>query len=117
MLSYTLHRLAHSSKYTERALAACNPSCPPDVLILLSRDVDVSVRHRVAKNLATPVDVLELMSEDPSPWARHLVVLNPSCPLDVVLRLTKDDDPMVRHAAYWAIEQRGIIGLIAEDDE
>lgn len=92
----------------------CRPSLPADVMGLLAKE-DMDIRCCVATRHDVPVDLLRRFAKDRSVAVRNNVTTNSSCPLDVLMDLTRDRHEFVRQAAWEAIEERGLIGLLGVD--
>ena len=68
---------------------AWDPSTPPDILTVLSRHEDWTVRRDVAENPSTPPDVLATLAQD-NYRVQRAVSQNPSTPPATLLFMSKD---------------------------
>ena len=99
--SWLLRRLADSSMWQVRGLAAANPAMPETVLTRLRADDNEFVRQVVALHASTPESDLRGLSFDDDIRVRRCVASNSSCPVDVLERLLADRIGTVRAAAVW----------------
>ena len=82
-----------------RFWVAQNKTVPAEVLSVLARDLDPSVRGMVArKNKLTP-ELLALLADDPDGSVRLSVAHHKGTPLEVLRKLSSDEWDAVRQAA------------------
>jgi hypothetical protein len=77
---------------------AFNPSCPPDVLLLIAADAGTNSMTRVAlaQNPSLPEAIFERLARDSDQLVRAYVALNPSLPPRLYERLEQDPEERVR---------------------
>ena len=94
-----LGRMAKSSLWQVRGLAAMNAATPVSVLKQLCGDEQRFVRFVVASHEGTPEEELRILACDHESEVRGAVASNLSCPTDLLERLLADRISSVRSAA------------------
>ena len=97
--TWLLRRMAKSSMWQVRGLAAMNEAMPVSVLKELCRDEMEFVRSVVAGHESTPEEELRILSGDDEYSVRRAVAFNGSCPSDLLEKLLGDRKWQVRSAA------------------
>ena len=96
---WLLRRMAKSSIWQVRGLAATNPATPVSVLKELRGDDMQFVRSVVAGHESTPEEELRILAGDHESQVRRAVAINGACPVDLLERLLADRKWQVRSAA------------------
>ena len=97
--TWLLRRMAKSSMWQVRGLAAMNEAMPVSVLKELCRDEMQFVRSVIAGHESTPEKELRVLSGDHEYSVRRAVASNDSCPADLLENLLGDRKWQVRSAA------------------
>lgn len=86
-----------------RTWVAHNKTVPLEILKILARDRDHSVRASVAQKRRLDQELFEALSRDTDEVVRQRIAYNKKTPVEIIERLVEDDVPLVRDAA---LEQR-----------
>jgi len=93
------------SKFPEmKEWVAHNRTVPLNILNILARDMDDSVRAAVASKRKLSPELFELLSKDKSEVVRERVAYNKKAPIHILRMLAKDQIMFVREAALKRIE-------------
>lgn len=93
------------SKFPEmKEWVAHNRTVPLNILNILARDMDDSVRAVVASKRKLSPELFELLSKDKSEVVRERVAYNKKAPLHILKMLANDQIIFVREAALKRIE-------------
>lgn len=111
-----LANLKWTTHYTTRMLVACHSNTSSETLDKLSFDGWSTVQENVARNPNTPEATLIRMFFSASDFALQRSILdNPSLTLDGLMEISKGDLlPKTRAIVDQEIEQRGLLGMLAE---
>lgn len=83
---------------------AGNTKTPTNILSILSKNEDNSIRARVAGNSGSPTDVLVRLSKDKRYLVRWNVAENPYTPVDILHILLDDIESIVRDGAAKTLD-------------
>ena len=76
-----------------------NKTVPLEVLKVLAKDTDRSIRASVADKRKLDPELFEVLSRDSDEVVRQRIAINKKTPVEIVERLVDDDVPLVRDAA------------------
>lgn len=92
------------SKFPEmREWVAHNKTAPLNILEILARDTNESVRSTVASKRKLSPELFDLLSQDKSEAVRERVACNKKVPIHILRRLVNDPTMFVREAALKRI--------------
>lgn len=92
------------SKFPEmREWVAHNKTVPLNILEILARDTNESVRSTVASKRKLSPELFDLLSQDKSEAVRERVACNKKVPIHILRRLVDDPTMFVREAALKRI--------------
>jgi len=92
------------SKFPEmREWVAHNKTVPLNILEILARDTNESVRATVASKKKLSLELFVLLSQDKSETVRERVACNKKAPIHILRRLANDPIMFVREAALKRI--------------
>lgn len=92
-----------------RIWVAHNKTVPLEILRVLARDADRSVRASVADKRKLDRELFESLSRDPDEVVRQRIAYNEKTPADIIERLTNDETSLVSDVALRG--QRNTAGL------
>jgi len=93
------------SRFPEmREWVAYNKTVPLNILEILARDENESVRAAVAMKRKLSPELFDLLSRDSSEEVRHRIVCNKKSPIYILKTLTNDPIMFVREAALKHVE-------------
>ena len=75
---------------------AINPNVSPEILTVLAKDSDQSVRVSVARNPNVSPEILTVLAKDSNEYVRASVARNPNASPEILTVLAKDSDEYVR---------------------
>jgi hypothetical protein len=91
------------SRFPEmRTWVAPNKTVPLEILRVLAKDEDRSIRASVAEKRKLDRELFESLSRDPDEVVRQRIAYNRKTPADIIERLTDDKTPLVSDAAFRA---------------
>ena len=88
--------LARDKNVSVRRNVSRNPNTPPEALTALARDKDEYVRQIVAHNPSTPPEALTILARDREVDIRRGVAGNSNTPPEVLTAFARDEDEYVR---------------------
>ncbi|MFI8127055.1 hypothetical protein [Acinetobacter sp. ABJ-A23_2] len=92
------------SKFPEmREWVAHNKTVPLDILEILARDTNESVRSTVASKRKLSPELFDLLSQDKSEAVRERIACNKKVPIHILRRLVNDPTMFVRETALKRI--------------
>lgn len=92
------------SKFPEmREWVAHNKTVPLNILEILARDTNESVRSTVASKRKLSPELFDLLSQDKSEVVRERIACNKKVPIHILRRLVNDPTMFVREAALKRI--------------
>jgi hypothetical protein len=86
---------------------AQNPQTPPDILVVLAKCQQSTIRLAVGMNPSTPTNTLFQLSNDKVSLVRTWLTSNPKIPKELLLQLANDPDKIVRSYAETYLRSRG----------
>ncbi|MEN4982912.1 hypothetical protein [Acinetobacter modestus] len=93
------------SRFPEmREWVAYNKTVPLNILEILARDENESVRAAVAMKRKLSPELFDLLSRDSSEEVRHRIACNKKSPIYILKTLTNDPIMFVREAALKHVE-------------
>jgi len=105
-------------KYVEKVRQAQDQSTSAEVLALLAKDQDASVRHNVAQNTSTSPEALALLAQDQDAHVRRNVAYNTSTPQKVLAVLAQDKDMYIRcNVANNTSTLPEVLAVLAQDQD
>ncbi|TCK35440.1 hypothetical protein B0G84_7454 [Paraburkholderia sp. BL8N3] len=109
--------LAREDDATVRRAAAVNPGTPAGALIALCFDAEPAVRRAVAARADVAPRVVDWLAGDADAWVRRSLARNPACPVEWLSRFVQDEESGVRRAAsrHPRCPAR-LLALLATDD-
>ncbi len=109
--------LARDDEATVRRAAAVNPGTPAGALIALCFDAEPAVRRAVAARADVAPRVADWLAEDADAWVRRSLARNPACSTEWLERLVQDAESEVRRAVsrHPRCPAR-LLALLATDD-
>lgn len=99
-----------------REWVAHNKTVPLNILEILARDKNESVRARVADKRKLSPELFDLLSQDESESVRERIAYNKKSPIHVLKRLANDPIMFVREAALKRIGNESILNSISGKD-
>ena len=84
---------------------ALDPKTDKDILDVLSRNKDVSIRCGVARSENVSAETLERLSRDKNAYVRSWVARNRNVSVEILERLKNDSDKYVRDMAIKTLEK------------
>lgn len=92
------------SKFPEmREWVAHNKTVPLNILEILARDTNESIRSTVASKRKLSPELFDLLSQDKSEAVRERIACNKKVPIHILRRLVNDPTMFVREAALKRI--------------
>lgn len=93
-----------------RMWVAHNKTVPLEILKVLAKDSDRSVRASVAEKRKLDRELFEFLSRDPDELVRQRIAYNKKTPVEIIERLVNDDTPLVKDAALEVHGRRPNLG-------
>lgn len=78
-----------------RSYAAANPETNHEILISLTKDPEISVRHAILRNPNITPDILDILSTDTDVYIRQNVAKNINTPEATLIKMLKDNETSV----------------------
>lgn len=98
------------------ACRASDMEAASEILAQLVHYPTMSIRASLVKHPNTSSDTLARLSLDSECEIRLAVLDRPETNFETIVFLASDEDEVVRNRARDVIEQRGLIGILGEDD-